>query len=142
VCFISILTNNVYPCVFMYDICSQSSTTISFMNTADVIMSTISFVNTIDTAISTALVNKVGVFDWKLCVNITCARSSLSSKQSFPSRQCYGMLYTCKWQQMFYVSPPVGREILQLLWGPPLDPVRSHIDCGPHFDSLTMGDDV
>ena len=47
----------------MYDICSQSSTTISFMNTADVIMSTISFVNTIDTAISTALVNKVGVFD-------------------------------------------------------------------------------
>ena len=47
----------------MYDICSQSRTTISFMNTADVIMLTISFVNTINTAISTALVNKIVVFD-------------------------------------------------------------------------------
>jgi hypothetical protein len=63
VCFISALTDNVYLCVFMYDICSQSRTTISFMNTADVIMSTISFVNTVNTAISTALVNKIVVFD-------------------------------------------------------------------------------
>jgi len=47
----------------MYDICSESSTTISFMNTADVTMSTISFVSTLDTAISTALVNKIVAFD-------------------------------------------------------------------------------
>lgn len=47
----------------MYDIYSQSNTTVSFMNTADITMSTVSFINTIDTAISTTLINGMVVFD-------------------------------------------------------------------------------